>query len=150
MSVQTNRYVAPTLRGILVRDEEDKVIVQATPQDIRAFGQQAGTEVRMQPEAPDVRMRVGRAREASPFTYLYGSQVAGWPVGCYTTAPILPDPGPGRLVYGDYLYDRQGRPVAVMTTLRVNVQNHDITTFGGTRQVLAGMAEVEIEAVAVR
>jgi hypothetical protein len=160
-------YTAPTLRGIILRDEDDKVIVQATPADIRAFGQQPGQSVNMRPETARVSMRRTSRLAGSGFAeqhrYGYGSGYP-WPTSRFANSWSTGDDlaalnyasteqvgarrlEPGRIDPEDYLYDRHGRPVATILSVNINVGTADVSTFGGGRQVMqTGLTDVDITA----
>lgn len=115
-------FTVPTLRGIILRDETDKVIVQATPSEVREFAPRPGQEVAVRPDAPRVRARMVPAHYGG--MYFYGaSRGVGWP----WPRPQLdeedesPTGAVGRLRHNDFLYDRDGRPVARMTEINVLV-----------------------------
>lgn len=148
MSTDTSdrrQFLVPTLRGIIVRDETDKVVVQATPQQIQQFAPRPGQEVAVRPETPPVRMRVGGRRYAarSANMYTYG------PASAWQEPTLEEDARPevGRLRYDDYLYDRDGRPVAQIVAVDVYQDRFETTTFGdAVRSYMAGQTQIDIRA----
>jgi hypothetical protein len=103
----------PPLRGIILRDTRDTVIVQADADEVARFAAKPGTDVRV--EHATMRLRLSRPSEDRP-TW------AG-----HETRPV--QVGVVDLRHGQ-LYDVHGRPVAVIRDVRHDVNPVDVTTFG--------------------
>lgn len=123
--MSSSPFVDRRLRAIIVRDEHDQIVVTASPSDIRNFAPVKGQEVTMRPPMPAVRMQRG-GRIQNPVDMEQAD-------GVY-------------LDMDDYLYDRHGRPVAMMDRVTVDAGVLDVTTMSGGRQFAQGMVTVNIEA----
>ena len=154
----TNKFTAPTLRGIILRDDDDQVIVQATREDIRTFAPQRGQEVRVQPAEVRFRLRQPtfystQALNPLQMHYLYGSRsLPSWPN--YMTTGSFEDVSfgeresdePGSVDPAGYLYDQRGRAVARVLEVTVNVRHEDMMTVRGAREAFEGGATLDIRA----
>lgn len=134
-----SEMAAPALRGIILRGEDDKVIVQARPQDVQRFAPRGGEQVYVRPA--DIRLRVGRWGGMM----MLSTGVMTQPITFASSAPMMGETAP-ELDPADYLYDRHGRPVAVINDIQVHVDQIDVTTFGGTRQFINGQQMISISA----
>lgn len=114
----------PTLRGIILRDDDDKVIVQATPSEVRTFAtQHRGQQVAVQPTTGYMRASFA-VRNPPPTTI---EEMSGH-------ADAILDP------YG-LLYNAEGKPVAQIREWQVSVDQLDVTSFSDTRQFLMGVGQ---------
>lgn len=138
----SNPFVQPAgLRGIILRDEEDRVIVQATPKEIEAFAPRRGQAVDVR--QANVTMRV-RGMRGHPF--LAATNVESTGVDASRNPQQAPVDGAGVIdPMGGMLYDAEGRPVALIDSVHVTANHIDVTRFGGTRQMMmAGPASIEL------
>jgi hypothetical protein len=127
----TSPFTTPVLRGIVVRDEDDRIVVRATPVEVERFGARPGLRVDLR--AADVRLRVGGRPGGESAARSHG-----------VTGPV----GELRLVPG-LLYDAVGRPVAVIREVRRHVESVDVTTFAGGTAVASGVGRIEFAAEAL-
>lgn len=122
--------IAPTqpaaIRGIVLRDERDTLIVQASLDEVQRFAApMRGREVSVQ---PDVNIRL---RRPDPTTG-----------GCVQGQGEV-----GRIDFGDYLYDRDGKPVCVIRTLNMDHDLLETTSFSDLqRSYMRGALHIRIEA----
>lgn len=114
------------LRGVVIREERDTLVVQASEQDVQRFARsRGGAEVNVQ--AATLRVSMGGARDI----YADGA----------------PPENPGVLRMDDFLYDREGKPVARVRDVRVDVDRIDVTSFGDVaRNFVNGLTHVRIQA----
>jgi hypothetical protein len=118
--------MSSVLRAIVVRDEDDRIIVAATPQDIRNFAAKPGQEVRVRPPRAEVRMRLG------------GQAAIGEPAEDV-----------GRIDLDDYLYDRDGKRVAYVRRFTFHSEAIDVSTFAGGSAFVQGLMHTELDVVAL-
>lgn len=103
--------IVPNLRGIIVRDDDDSIIVRATPAEVKAFTSKAkrGQEVNVKPAS--LRMRVGHVPRET------------WDENTQPTAAELRG--------GDLLYNAAGQPVATIQEVIMSSNPIRVTTLGG-------------------
>lgn len=124
----------PSLRGIVLRDEADLIVVRATPEDVRRFATaNMGQPVNLR--RADVRLR---------FVPLSGGTVVMAP------GPVPPrfteDGAPAELDPDGLLYNARGMPVAQVTSVRLNVHPVDVSTMGDVyRTFAAGRRSLDVE-----
>jgi hypothetical protein len=110
------RVEAP-LRAIIVREDKDTLVVQANEADIQRFARARATEV----DIHQATLRVGLVGGATYATTGQDFVLGG-------AASQANDPGV--ISMGDFLYDREGRRVAILDDVQVSFDRIDITTFG--------------------
>lgn len=107
----------PYTRGIVLREESDVLVVQATPEEVASFALGQGVHV-----------------------------VAGAPEPAETRS----DTFRALMDEGGLLYDRHGRVVARVTSMRVSRDSIDMTTaFDSAPVLMSGRRHVHIEAEGV-
>lgn len=118
------------LRGILLRDEGEALVVTASPAEVRRFAEgQRGRPVVVQ--QAEVRMRFGGLNADA-----YGDPAQD---------VLALEPGVLRST-DQFLYDREGRPVARVVRLTQDVDQIDVTSFGSTRQMFTpGLIRIGLE-----
>lgn len=120
------------IRGIIIRDDEDRIIVQARPNDVRRF---ARPNAQVDLRRTDVRL---------------GFRPGGFRLRMAEPANGLDVAEPGRIDPLDYLYDRDGRPVCQVTEVVVEARPIEVTTFGDVEaRFIQAPSEVDIRAVGV-
>lgn len=113
------------LRGIVIRDSSDTLVVRASAEEVDRFAARQGAEVAVL--HPEMVMRLGHVP-------------AGEPVTDQATA--------GTVSPGDTLYDGMGRPVAIIEHLESRVDAVDVTSHGDMYQTFTqGRRELRISAV---
>lgn len=135
-----SRWQAPppvALRGIILRSESrERVIVQATPEEIAAFSARDGDPVNVHPR--EMRVVVG-----PPMAMSTSSSPGPIP-------PELPTVDPYEVMRHGLLYDRYGRPVARVTDVQVHVDHIDVTDWGGVvNRFVTGHRRISIQAEAI-
>lgn len=129
------------LRGIVLREERDTLVVQASVDEVQRFARaQRGREVRV--EQATLRMRVG----GTPTLHSTAESVnqRGGGVRCGYGAAS------GVLELAGLLYDRHGRPVAYVRDVRVHTETLDVSAMGDTWQtMMPGRTSVDIRAEGV-
>jgi hypothetical protein len=110
----------PILRGIIVRDEDDKIIVQATQPEVERFARQRrGVAVDMRPAT--LRVRVHHDGLQSPATW---QDHDGGPVGVIRlrgNSPIV-------------LYNDEGLPVAIVRDVQQHSMPIEVTSHGNVME----------------
>lgn len=131
-----NVFTAPTLRGIIIRDDADHVIVRADSQDIRNFAQKPGAQVEMRPPPADLLLRF----RGGPSGSVQRRGGRSGPAPAVLTEPVY-------IRMSDYLYNAEGVPVAEIHQINQNMENIEITSFGDVqRSYVAGPLSLEIQA----
>lgn len=99
---------APPLRGLIIRADAERLIVQATTEEILRFKPEPQQQLEIRRQSVRGQIRFGTVSEETTRTIHRGAQqVAGIT--------------PGRLDFrgNDFLYDRDGRPVAYIKAVNV-------------------------------
>lgn len=124
----------PPLRGIVLRDDRDTLVVQASEVEVQRFARaQVGRPVQVESSTLRVRVDPGitlmTTGDAAPFS-----------------TPLTP----GQLTPGGLLYDAAGRPVAYVRNVQVHTERLDVTAIGShMRTMMSGLTRVEITAEGV-
>lgn len=122
-------FTAPALRAIILRDDNDKLIVQASKKEISAFAQPKGQPVQIRPTSPDMLMRFRGRHHEPPETQATFAQPDP-----YTSGRVILNPD-------DFLYNVNGEPVARIMELEMIYHSNiiEVTTFGSSnRDYIAG------------
>lgn len=131
-----NVFTAPTLRGIIIRDDADHVIVRADSQDILNFAQKPGAQVEMRPPPADLLLRF----RGGPSGSVQRRGGRSGPAPAILTEPVY-------LKCTDYLYNAEGVPVAEITQIHQNMEAIEVTSFGDVRRSYAqGVVALDISA----
>jgi hypothetical protein len=116
--------VVPTLRGIIIRDDDDRIIVQATTQDVQRFAQRPGQRVQVQPA--ELRVKLDGAKR---------------------TVEIDVPEHVGTIRRRGFLYDSDGLPVARIVEVLVHTSFVEMSTVLGQQRLLSGAGgKVDIQA----
>jgi hypothetical protein len=133
------------LRGIVLREEADALVVQATPEEVRRFMADRAAE-----RTVEVRRRPPRAIDLGPVSSWHTWH--NWHT-THTTGDDRQERAPRllRMSGGSrLLYNEDGVPVAVVRRASVEVDRVDVTSFGSSSpDFVAGEPRVRLDVVAL-
>ena len=144
--MSASAFTGDTLRGVILSDDDDKVVVQASPQEVRRFVARPGRDVTV---ARQIRGRMVLGETTWSTSVDEPLSVTQRWHNSASTGDDFPEPGVIRLMRGGvaFLHDEHGRPVATITDINLSAHPIDVTSFASRRDVFVnGITEIEIRA----